>query len=159
MLKVVLILLGINFTERLLGLLFISRWQREQYAGWGWNKTRLWAAGSFALMWFMSLLSPLSGRRLQPWFLVSYFIGALITTWAVRVNPYFVPAIIKIPEILLVKTGPYKYLRHPGYFGMLIQAASFACIFNTFPVFLGALLYTAVVLWVRHTEDQLLYPQ
>ncbi len=49
-------------------------------------------------------------------------LGALLAQWAVMANPYF-SAVVRIQEERghrVVATGPYRFVRHPGYAGGLL---------------------------------------
>jgi len=47
----------------------------------------------------------------------------------------------KIKRIRLLKTGPYKYIRHPIYAGVILELISFSLIFNTYYAFLFCLSF------------------
>jgi|SoiMethySBSTD1v2_1073268.scaffolds.fasta_scaffold99735_6 protein-S-isoprenylcysteine O-methyltransferase Ste14 len=46
--------------------------------------------------------------------------GAAMVIWARRVNPFFLP-VIREPR-WVVDDGPYRWLRHPGYAGLVLMA-------------------------------------
>lgn len=57
----------------------------------------------------------------------------------------------------LVKTGPYKYIRHPLYFAYVILAIDEVMIYQTFPVSLLALLQFVLILIRAKREEIILY--
>ncbi len=64
-----------------------------------------------------------------------YVAGSSLVTWAMAVNPYFEPA-VRIQRDRghrVVTTGPYGFVRHPGYLGEILWALSV-------PLLLGSLL-------------------
>ena len=87
--------------------------------------------------------------------------GAALATWAMAANPFF-SAVARIQSDrghVVVSSGPYRWLRHPGYAGSLL--ATFAI-----PVLLGSLwalvpaALTAAALVVRTArEDRMLRRQ
>lgn len=90
---------------------------------------------------------------------VPMFLGGLLAHWAAMENTFF-SAVVRIQEDrgqTVVTTGPYRYIRHPGYAGGLI--------FNLFvPVALGSLwallpVLAMFALTLRRTtlEDRTLY--
>ncbi len=59
--------------------------------------------------------------------LSSFMISAAITTWAMSVNKFF-EASVRIQEErghYVISKGPYGFVRHPGYAGMIFWAIGF----------------------------------
>jgi protein-S-isoprenylcysteine O-methyltransferase Ste14 len=58
--------------------------------------------------------------------LVIFIVGNAVVSWAMISNPYFSTAVrIQYDRGHSVSTGgPYKYIRHPGYLGMIIYYLS-----------------------------------
>ncbi len=57
--------------------------------------------------------------------LIGYVAGVGTMMWAVRVNRFFSP-VVRIQSERghhVVTTGPYRYIRHPGYLGSILAAA------------------------------------
>lgn len=89
---------------------------------------------------------------------VGYAAGLGLTSWAMISNAFFSTAVrIQADRGQQVcRTGPYRYIRHPGYVGFFIQALSV-------PILLGSLwalllAVPAVILMVLRTtlEDRML---
>jgi protein-S-isoprenylcysteine O-methyltransferase Ste14 len=78
--------------------------------------------------------SPVFPAWVQAAAYVPIFLGGLLAQWAVMENAFF-SAVVRIQEERghkVVTTGPYRFVRHPGYAGGLV--------FNLFmPVALGSL--------------------
>jgi len=96
------------------------------------------------------------------WIVLSGYVGVLagiaVTGWAQAVNPFFEPGVRIQSERhqRVVDTGPYRFVRHPGYlaavllfFGMALALASFRALI---PAALAAVLLIVRTSW----EDQLL---
>ena len=90
--------------------------------------------------------------------LIPFTLGLAFASWAMVVNKFFTKcvAIQTDREHVVITTGPYAYVRHPGYAGSFLA-------FITLPVALGSLwaLLPAVVglsLWILRTflEDRTL---
>jgi protein-S-isoprenylcysteine O-methyltransferase Ste14 len=59
--------------------------------------------------------------------LISFLISAFIAGWAMSVNKFF-EASVRIQEDRghhVISDGPYRYVRHPGYAGMIFWAIGF----------------------------------
>jgi protein-S-isoprenylcysteine O-methyltransferase Ste14 len=56
----------------------------------------------------------------------------------------------------LVTDGPYRYLRHPRYLGIMVFAIGLALLFRSGVALLLAAAMTAVLLWRIHDEEALL---
>jgi protein-S-isoprenylcysteine O-methyltransferase Ste14 len=55
--------------------------------------------------------------------LIFVIFGLLLANWAIKENRFF-SAIVRIQKDRghkVIDTGPYKYIRHPGYSGLLIE--------------------------------------
>ena len=90
--------------------------------------------------------------------LVLFALGNMASVWIVSVNPYFSSEvrIQKDRGQTVISTGPYAWVRHPGY------AAGFAVLLASGPA-LGSWIATAVILvilplllWRTFGEDRLL---
>jgi protein-S-isoprenylcysteine O-methyltransferase Ste14 len=58
---------------------------------------------------------------------VPYVFGLALAAWAMRANRFFSPAVRLQPERgqYVVRTGPYRLIRHPGYLaGIMISLSS-----------------------------------
>jgi protein-S-isoprenylcysteine O-methyltransferase Ste14 len=89
---------------------------------------------------------------------VLIFAGSMFTLWAMAANRFFIGMVRIQAERghTVVNTGPYRYVRHPGYFGSL-----FFLLFS--PIMLGSLwalipaTLTCVVVFLRtYLEDNTL---
>ncbi len=81
-----------------------------------------------------------------------------LTTWSVLVNPFFSPA-VRIQEERgqqVIRSGPYTFLRHPGYTGIALSMFASALALNSLLSFIPALMYLAVTVQQTAVEDQML---
>jgi protein-S-isoprenylcysteine O-methyltransferase Ste14 len=85
-------------------------------------------------------------------------LGTLITLWAMTANPFF-SGIVRIQQErghTVASAGPYRYIRHPGYAGMLIFTLAAPLILGSLWA-LGVAAVTLVVTVVRTSlEDRTL---
>ena len=61
-----------------------------------------------------------------------YVFAFALTLWAMLSNPFFESTvrIQKDRDQKVISTGPYRFVRHPGYVGMLISQNRFPWVFN-----------------------------
>jgi len=87
------------------------------------------------------------GRQMSFWSLllglILYFLSVFISTWAMIVNQFFEPTvrIQKDRNHKVITKGPYGFIRHPGYFGIILWAIAFPLIVgSTFALYQGIIL-------------------
>jgi protein-S-isoprenylcysteine O-methyltransferase Ste14 len=89
--------------------------------------------------------------------LAVYVCGMVICIWAMAVNRFFSP-VLRIQEERghhLVTVGPYRYVRHPGYLGILLSACAGVALGSWWSLI--ALVPVAILILRRTTlEDRLL---
>lgn len=101
----------------------------------GWDQ--VWLAIFVPTVLAIFLAAPLDTERLKlwplsvTWFwlgLIGMIPGMLLTIWAEVVNPFFEPT-VRIQtdrKQYVIRTGPYAYIRHPGYLALLLFLPSLA---------------------------------
>ena len=87
-------------------------------------------------------------------FLVSYFILILFKVWIIAsLGKFWNTKIFRIPDVPLIKKGPYKYLKHPNY---MVVIAEIAIIPLTFHLYFTAIIFSflnLIMLYVRVKEE------
>ena len=113
-------------------------------------------------------VAALSVGRLHPVFivptplrdgaLVVFAVSAFLQTWAMIVNPFFSPLVRIQTECghRLIESGPYKFMRHPGYFAMLISIPASALAIGSWLALFPALTFVLVVSRRARLEDEFL---
>ena len=78
--------------------------------------------------------------------------------WAMVVNAFFSTALRLQVERghQLVRNGPYRYVRHPGYLAMLLIVPSTAFALGSKLALLPAAIYEALILFRAGREDRYL---
>lgn len=78
--------------------------------------------------------------------------------WAMTVNAFFLTALRLQVERghRLVRNGPYRYVRHPGYLAMLLIVPSTAIALGSKLALLPAVMYEALILFRASREDKFL---
>jgi methyltransferase len=105
-----------------------------------------WLAGLWVLAWGRPVLWP---------FLALFLVLQLLRAWVlVTLGARWTTRILVVPGERLVRSGPYRFLRHPNY---AVVAGEIACLPLVFGMAWYALVFSllnAGVLWVRiRAED------
>jgi len=84
--------------------------------------------------------------------------GIAVTSWAQAVNPFFEPGVRIQSERhqRVIDSGPYGYVRHPGYAAALLLFFGMALALGSFWALLPAALAAAVLILRTAWEDRLL---
>jgi protein-S-isoprenylcysteine O-methyltransferase Ste14 len=89
---------------------------------------------------------------------VGWILGCTLVVWAMASNPFF-SAVVRIQEDRghrVVSCGPYRYVRHPGYLGVIPSSLMGAVLLNSFWALIPSAI-TAVLLIIRTAlEDRTL---
>jgi protein-S-isoprenylcysteine O-methyltransferase Ste14 len=123
------------------------------------------ASGFFALMTVMSasflvghthtLIVPMAMR----WIALAIFMcSSSLQTWAMIANPFFSPVVRIQAEHghKLIDSGPYRFVRHPGYFAMCISVIATAVTIGSWLALIPASAFIAVIYERAKFEDQFL---
>ncbi len=88
--------------------------------------------------------------------LVAIFLS--LQTWAMTVNPFFSTAIRMQAERghRVITHGPYRIVRHPGYFAMLFNMPATAIALGSIVAIIPAILSSVIVLRRTIREDRFL---
>lgn len=90
--------------------------------------------------------------------LVVMVAGYLFTTWAMARNPFFAP-VVRIQQERgqsVVKAGPYRWMRHPGYLGAAVYILSTPLVLGSLWAFVPAALVALVDVVRTLLEDRVL---
>jgi protein-S-isoprenylcysteine O-methyltransferase Ste14 len=90
--------------------------------------------------------------------LALYTAGLLLSLGAMQANPFF-SSVVRLQTDRghrLVTAGPYRWLRHPGYAGMLIAVFAECFVFGSLWAMLPALAFAATVARRTALEDRFL---
>lgn len=81
--------------------------------------------------------------------------GIAITTWAQAVNRFFEPG-VRLQRERVISTGPYAFVRHPGYVGALMMFAGIALALASWWALVPAAFAGAMLVLRTSWEDALL---
>lgn len=89
---------------------------------------------------------------------VAVLAGIAVTAWAQAVNPFFEPGVRIQSERrqLVIDTGPYRFVRHPGYSAALALFLGMALALASFWALAPATLASAFLVLRTSWEDRLL---
>lgn len=106
--------------------------------------------------WIVAMLVFIPPSLSPNWYLLALFVALQAArVWVIRsLGPFWTTRIITLPGAPLVRTGPYRWIRHPNY---TIVAAEIAILPLAFGALAVALIFSALntaLLAVRiHAED------
>jgi protein-S-isoprenylcysteine O-methyltransferase Ste14 len=89
---------------------------------------------------------------------ISTIVSSVLTNWAMIVNPYFEPT-VRIQEERdhhVVTTGPYAFVRHPGYLSGILWIASIPLILGSLYALIPFSLYAVLMTLRTYLEDNTL---
>jgi protein-S-isoprenylcysteine O-methyltransferase Ste14 len=114
-------------------------------------------AGFDAVRFEWSTMSP----WLWPLGLALWLPGYALFAWAMGVNPFFEKTVRIQTERghRVIDTGPYAYIRHPGYLGFLGWGLSTPLFLRSWWAFLPALLSVAAMVIRTALEDKTLHEE
>ncbi len=97
--------------------------------------------------------TPLRGAAL-----LAFSLSGSLQAWAMIVNPFFSPVVRLQPECghRVIADGPYRFMRHPGYFAMLISIPASALAIGSWLALLPACFFFFVILRRACLEDKFL---
>ena len=90
------------------------------------------------------------------WWLIGLF-GLLQAAriWVIAtLGPYWTTRLISPPDAPLVRSGPFRFVRHPNYLIVTIEIATLPLAFGEYLVAIGFMLLNAALLAVRIREEE-----
>lgn len=90
--------------------------------------------------------------------LAAFLLSGAFQAWAMIVNPFFSPAVRIQTERghHLILTGPYRLMRHPGYFAMSISVPASALAIGSWIALMPAAGFVLLIKHRAHREDEFL---
>lgn len=110
--------------------------------------------------WLVSLWALLLAGRaeFQAWAAIAYLLVQALRIWTLRsLGRFWTTRIIVVPRAPLVRTGPYRFLRHPNYLVVVLEIALLPLALGAWPLALGFSVANAIaLLWRIRAEEQAL---
>jgi len=108
-------------------------------------------AGWIATLWLsVALDAPIS------WFwLVAYLLLQAGRVWVMAtLGPLWTTRIVQLPYAPIIRTGPYRYCRHPNYLVVACEIAVLPLVFGLWKVAVAfSIVNAAVLAWRIHVEN------
>ena len=87
-------------------------------------------------------------------FILFYFLLLAFKTWVIlSLGKFWNTKIFHIPDIPLVRKGPYNYFKHPNYLIVVAEIAAIPMIFHLYFTAITFTLLNAIMLFVRIKEE------
>jgi protein-S-isoprenylcysteine O-methyltransferase Ste14 len=88
--------------------------------------------------------------------IVLYAIGAAIIAWAMVVNKFFETTVTVVKGHRVMAGGPYAFVRHPGYAGMILMYSSTSLILGSAVSLIPAAILAVLFVARTYMEDKML---
>jgi methyltransferase len=160
----VAIIVGLVAAERIAELFHARRNTRALLAKGGVEA----GAGHYPLLvllhgaWLVAMLYfvPAETAPFWGWLAVFVVLQALRLWVLVSLGPYWTTRIITLPGAPLVRSGPYRFLRHPNYVVVVGEIAVLPLVFGAWRIALVfSALNLALLAWRIRIEEQALAPR
>jgi methyltransferase len=107
--------------------------------------------------WLMTLWAFLLAGlvQFQLWAALAYLAVQGLRLWTVvSLGRYWTTRIIVVPDAPLVRTGPYRFMRHPNYLVVTLEIALLPLALGSWPLALGFSVVSAILLaWRIRVEN------
>jgi len=113
-------------------------------------------------LWLGALLLVVpADARPDPVLIALYIAVQFVRLWAIAsLGPYWTTRVITLPGAPLVRTGPYRYLRHPIYAVVVCEIALLPLAFGAWRLALAASIANAAMLaWRIGVEERAIAPR
>ena len=130
--------------------------------------TKGWDKAWLAVFWLLMVLCPAvagldlrhGGPAMPAWLwpagAAAFAAGLSVSAWAMGANPHFEGTVRIQEDHRVVDTGPYRWLRHPGYLGLVLWALSTPLLLLSWWGLVPAALTAAWVVVRTALEDRFL---
>ncbi len=81
---------------------------------------------------------------------IFFLLAQILRYWVIKtLSIYWNTKILVLPKHKLIKTGPYKYLKHPNYVVVIIEIAVIPMIFSCYITVVVFSIFNILLLWRR----------
>lgn len=90
-----------------------------------------------------------------PWWLALFVLAQLLRAWVLKtLGPRWTTRILVVPGWPRIRTGPYRYLRHPNYVAIVLEFLSIPMLAGAWRTALVFSILNLLVLRVRIREEE-----
>ncbi|MEZ5831145.1 MAG: isoprenylcysteine carboxylmethyltransferase family protein [Dongiaceae bacterium] len=109
-------------------------------------------AAWLAAMWALLLMDYVA---FHAWPAVAYLAVQGLRIWTLaNLGRYWTTRIIVVPHAPLIRTGPYRYIRHPNYVVVVLEIALLPLALGSWPIAVGFSMVNAIALAWRIRVEQ-----
>lgn len=89
-------------------------------------------------------------------FSVLFFLfGQILRIWAIKTLGYrWSVRIFILPKLPVITSGPYRFIRHPNYLGVILEIAALPLIMGMYEVALASTLTYGIILLIRIRAEE-----
>ena len=149
--------------------LLVQRLKREREGSKLWDELLMRVSNLMALIPIPAIAGLDVGRfhwsNLDVYFallgFVLFTVSTVLLNWAMIVNPFFEPTvrIQKDRGHMVITSGPYKIVRHPGYLAGILYISSIPIIIGSLYTFIPAGIYVLLIVVRTMLEDRTLHKE
>lgn len=101
--------------------------------------------------WLAALFVTVPADAPVSWWLLGFFLLLQVgRVWTIAsLGPYWTTRVIVVPGMKRVRSGPYRYYRHPNYLIVVLEIACLPLVFGAWWIALVFTVFNAAVLWWR----------
>jgi protein-S-isoprenylcysteine O-methyltransferase Ste14 len=168
------VFIGLNLAGIMVNAFFMFRYNPDAIAerskSEGMKKWDKVVGGSWALIYFIVLLLVAGLDTRLSWSgpmtpalhlagCAAFLTGGAVFSWAMVSNAYF-STVVRIQDERghqVCDSGPYRFVRHPGYIGAIIQGLGVPLLLGSFWSFIPAILAATLMILRTSLEDKTLH--
>jgi len=95
------------------------------------------------------------GGKFGLFFLAVFILLILFKIWTISsLGKYWNTKILRVPNSMFIKKGPYKYFRHPNYFIVICEIIVIPMVFGLYYTAIIFTILNAIMLSVRIREEE-----
>jgi methyltransferase len=109
--------------------------------------------------WLVAMAVSIPAQTLPNWWLLGiYALLQAARVWVIAsLGPYWTTRVVTVPGVVLVRRGPYRFLRHPNYAIVAAEMVVLPLAFGAVTIAVAfTLLNAAVLTWRIRVEDRAL---
>lgn len=155
-----LLFISLNLLAMVGTAMIVPKAHQDQYLSCEKDVTCYFGGFLFHAVWAVAAIQDFStpSRSFPDWTRLMgagmFTCGHSLVIWARRVNPFFTVG-IAIPDYL-VTTGPYRFLRHPGFIGLSFVASGSFFLLGQWWAVTPLIAYQCVLAYRAYLEGQIL---